>query len=73
MISEAKGADFIEKMPSPEARISGDLAIVSGRYTFLSATNFRIAGRILLIWFAPKRDGELPMELRRSNFNAREI
>jgi len=33
-ISEAKGADFIEKMPNKDVRLSGDLAIVSGRYTF---------------------------------------
>ncbi len=33
-ISEAKGADFIEKMPNKDARITGDLAIVTGRYTF---------------------------------------
>jgi len=34
MIAGNKGADYIEFMPSPEARVSGDLAIVSGRYTF---------------------------------------
>jgi hypothetical protein len=34
MIAGSKGPDFIEQMPSPEARISGDLAVVSGRYTF---------------------------------------
>ncbi|HKP70596.1 MAG TPA: nuclear transport factor 2 family protein [Pyrinomonadaceae bacterium] len=34
MISGNKGADYIEFMPSPEARVSGDLAVVSGRYTF---------------------------------------
>lgn len=34
MISESKGPEYIEQMPSPEARISGDLAVVSGRYTF---------------------------------------
>jgi hypothetical protein len=44
MISEAKGADFIEKMPSPEARISGDLAIVSGRYTFFVGDKFSHCG-----------------------------
>ena len=33
-ISEAKGADYIEKMPSKDVRMTGDLAIVSGRYTF---------------------------------------
>lgn len=34
MIAANKGADYIEQMPSPEARITGDLAVVSGRYTF---------------------------------------
>jgi hypothetical protein len=34
MIAGNKGADYIEQMPSPEARVSGDLAVVSGRYTF---------------------------------------
>ena len=34
MIAGNKGADYIEQMSSPEARISGDLAVVSGRYTF---------------------------------------
>lgn len=34
MISESKGAEFIEKMPNKEVKISGDLATVSGRYTF---------------------------------------
>ena len=34
MIASNKGADYIEKMPSPDARITGDLAVVSGRYTF---------------------------------------
>ncbi len=34
MIAGNKGADYIEVMPSPEARVTGDLAVVSGRYTF---------------------------------------
>ena len=34
MIASNKGADYIEVMPSPEARVTGDLAVVSGRYTF---------------------------------------
>lgn len=34
MIAGNKGADFIEFMPSPEARVTGDMAVVSGRYTF---------------------------------------
>jgi hypothetical protein len=44
MISEAKGADYIEKMSAPEARISGDLAIVSGRYTFYVGDKFSHCG-----------------------------
>jgi len=44
MIAEAKGAEFIEKMPSPEARISGDLAMVSGRYTFYVGDKFSHCG-----------------------------
>ena len=44
MISEAKSADFIEKMPSPEARIAGDLAIVTGRYTFYVGDKFSHCG-----------------------------
>ncbi|PYT00080.1 MAG: hypothetical protein DMF63_08920 [Acidobacteria bacterium] len=34
LIASNKGADYIEHMPSPEARVTGDLAVVSGRYTF---------------------------------------
>src|SRR5436190_17965501 len=34
MIASNKGPDYIEQMPSPEARVTGDLAVVSGRYTF---------------------------------------
>ncbi len=44
MISEAKGPDFIESMPSPEARIAGDLAIVTGRYTFYVGDKFSHCG-----------------------------
>lgn len=44
MISEAKGADFIETMPSPEARVSGDMAIVTGRYTFHVGDKFSHCG-----------------------------
>ncbi|MGB2751762.1 MAG: nuclear transport factor 2 family protein [Pyrinomonadaceae bacterium] len=44
MISEAKGPDFIEKMISPEARISGDMAVVSGRYTFYVGEKFSHCG-----------------------------
>lgn len=44
MISEAKGADFIESMPSPDARIAGDMAIVTGRYTFYVGDKFSHCG-----------------------------
>lgn len=44
MISEAKGGDFVEKMPSPEARIAGDMAIVTGRYTFYVGEKFSHCG-----------------------------
>jgi len=43
-ISEAKGADFIEKMPNKDVRITGDLAIVAGRYTFYVGENFSHCG-----------------------------
>lgn len=44
MLSEAKGPDFIETMPSPEARIAGDMAIVTGRYTFYVGDKFSHCG-----------------------------
>lgn len=44
MISESKSADYNEKMLSPEARISGDLAVVSGRYTFYVGDKFSHCG-----------------------------
>jgi hypothetical protein len=44
MISEAKGPDYIEKMISPEARVSGDMAVVSGRYTFYVGDKFSHCG-----------------------------
>lgn len=44
MISEAKGADFIEKMPNKKVEISGDLAFVSGRYTFHVGEKFSHCG-----------------------------
>jgi hypothetical protein len=43
-ISEAKGADFIEKMPDKDVRVSGDLAIVAGRYTFYTGEKFSHCG-----------------------------
>jgi hypothetical protein len=44
MISEAKGADFIEKMPNKEVMVNGDLAMVSGRYTFYVGDKFSHCG-----------------------------
>src|SRR5215213_3218641 len=44
MIASNKGGDYIEKMPSPEARVTGDLAIVSGRYTFHVGDKFSHCG-----------------------------
>lgn len=44
MISEAKGAEFIEKMPNKKVEISGDLAMVSGRYTFYVGDKFSHCG-----------------------------
>lgn len=44
MISEAKGAEYIEKMISPEVHLSGDLAMVSGRYTFYLGDKFSHCG-----------------------------
>lgn len=44
MISEAKGADFIEKMPNKKVEIAGDLAVVSGRYTFHVGEKFSHCG-----------------------------
>lgn len=43
-ISEAKGAEFIEKMPNKDVRIAGDLAVVSGRYTFFLGDKFSHCG-----------------------------
>ena len=44
MITESKSAEYIEKMISPEARISGDMAVVSGRYTFYVGDKFSHCG-----------------------------
>ena len=44
LISSNKGADYIEKMSSPEARVTGDLAVVSGRYTFHVGDKFSHCG-----------------------------
>lgn len=43
-ISEAKGADYIEKMPTKDVKISGDMAVVSGRYTFYVGDKFSHCG-----------------------------
>ena len=43
-ISEAKGAEFIEKMPNKDVRLTGDLAVVSGRYTFYVGEKFSHCG-----------------------------
>ena len=34
MISSSKGPEYIEKMPALDVKVYGDLAVVSGRYTF---------------------------------------
>ena len=44
VISEAKGGDFIEKMVNKDIKVSGDLAIVSGRYTFYVGEKFSHCG-----------------------------
>lgn len=43
-ISEAKGAEFIEKMLDKNIKISGDLATISGRYTFYVGEKFSHCG-----------------------------
>lgn len=43
-ISEAKSADFIEKMHNKDVKIAGDLAMVSGRYTFYVGDKFSHCG-----------------------------
>lgn len=45
MISESKSGEYIEKMISPEAVIDGDLAVVSGRYTFFVGDKFSHCGK----------------------------
>jgi hypothetical protein len=44
MISEAKAAEFIERMPRPEVKIFGDMALVYGRYTFHIGDKFSHCG-----------------------------
>ena len=43
-ISEAKAPEFLEKMPAPDVKIFGDLAIVTGRYTFYVGDKFSHCG-----------------------------
>lgn len=43
-ISEAKAPEFLEKMPSPDVKIYGDLAVVTGRYTFYVGDKFSHCG-----------------------------
>lgn len=44
LISEAKGGEFIEKMPEKSVRIYGDAAVVTGRYTFHVGEKFSHCG-----------------------------
>lgn len=44
MISESKAPDFIERMPQPEVKIFGDMALVYGRYTFHVGDKFSHCG-----------------------------
>lgn len=44
MISEAKAPEFVERMPQPEVRIFGDMALVYGRYTFHVGDKFSHCG-----------------------------
>lgn len=44
LISEAKAPEFIERMPQPEVKVFGDLAIVRGRYTFHVGDKFSHCG-----------------------------
>jgi hypothetical protein len=44
MISQAEAPEFIERMPQPQVNIFGDLATVSGRYTFHVGDKFSHCG-----------------------------
>ncbi len=44
LISEAKAPEFVESMPSPDVRVSGDMAVVTGRYTFHVGNKFSHCG-----------------------------
>ena len=45
LITESKAGEYIEKMISPEVVIDGDLAVVSGRYTFYVGDKFSHCGK----------------------------
>lgn len=45
LITESKSGEYLEKMISPEAVIDGDLAVVSGRYTFYVGDKFSHCGK----------------------------
>jgi hypothetical protein len=44
LISEAKAPEFVESMPSPDVRVSGDMAVITGRYTFHVGDKFSHCG-----------------------------
>ena len=44
MISEAKAPEFVERMPQPEVKVFGDMALVYGRYTFHVGDKFSHCG-----------------------------
>lgn len=44
LISEAKAPEFLEKMPAPEVKVFGDMAVVYGRYTFHVGGKFSHCG-----------------------------
>lgn len=44
MIAGAKAGEFIEKMPEKDVKVTGDLATVSGRYTFYVGDKFSHCG-----------------------------
>lgn len=44
MISDAKAPEFIERMPQPEVKLFGDMALVYGRYTFHVGDKFSHCG-----------------------------
>ncbi|MBP6003701.1 MAG: nuclear transport factor 2 family protein [Pyrinomonadaceae bacterium] len=45
LITESNAGEYIEKMISPEVVIDGDLAVVSGRYTFYVGDKFSHCGK----------------------------